>query len=102
MTLADVKKDKGDYLRLEGTPPDRFDGNCERMLRFLTQFKRFMLMNDGATISHNPIKRCAYFLSLIEGSKVEGWTDCSYKWLDKVQNNRASIPFGMTAWEVLK
>ena len=39
MTLADIKKDKGDYLRLEGTPPDRFDRNHERTLRFLTQFK---------------------------------------------------------------
>lgn len=72
------------------------------MLQFLTQFKHFMLMNDSAMISCNLIKRCTYFLSLIEGSKVKGWTDHSYEWLDKVQNNRASIPFGMTAWEVLK
>ena len=102
MTLADARSDKNDYLRLEGTPPDRFDGNRERTLRFLTQFKRFMLMNDGATISRNPIKRCAYFLSLIEGSKVEGWTDRSYEWLDKVQNGKTTIPFDMTAWEVLE
>ena len=39
MMLADVCNSKNDYLRLEGTPPDRFDGNCECMLRFLTQFK---------------------------------------------------------------
>lgn len=102
MTLANVKKDKGDYLHLEETPPDQFDGNHKRTLRFLTQFKRFMLMNDGAMISCNPIKRCTYFLSLIEGSKVKGWTNCSYEWLDKVQNNRALIPFSMTAWEVLE
>ena len=61
-----------------------------------------MLMNDGATISRNLIKWCTYFLLLIKGSKVEGWTDRSYEWLDKVQNNRASIPFGMMAWEVLE
>ena len=61
-----------------------------------------MLMNDGATILRNPIKRCTYFLSLIEGSKVEGWTDRSYEWLDKVQNNKASIPFDITAWKVLE
>ena len=102
MTLADVRSSKDDYLRLEGTPPDRFDGNRERTLRFLTQFKWFMLMNDGATISRNPIKRCAYFLSLIEGAKVEGWTDRSYEWLDKVQTGKTTIPFGMTAWEVLE
>ena len=61
-----------------------------------------MLMNDGAMISCNPIKQCAYFLSLIKGSKVEGWTDCLYKWLDKVQIGKTTIPFGMTTWEVLK
>ena len=61
-----------------------------------------MLMNDRATILCNPIKQCAYFLSLIEGSKVEGWTDRSYEWLDKVQNGKTTIPFGMTAWEVLE
>ena len=102
MMLADVRNGKDDYLRLEGMPPDRFDGNRERTLCFLTQFKRFMLMNDGAMISCNLIKRCAYFLSLIEGSKVEGWTDHSYEWLDKVQTGKTTIPFGMTAWEVLE
>ena len=102
MTLADVRNSKDNYLCLEGTPPDRFDGNHERTLRFLTQFKQFMLMNDGATILHNPIKQCAYFLSLIEGSKVEGWTDRSYEWLDKVQNRKTTIPFGMMAWKVLE
>ena len=39
MMLADVCNGKDDYLCLEGTPPDRFDGNHERTLRFLTQFK---------------------------------------------------------------
>ena len=102
MTLANIRSSKDDYLCLEGTPPDRFDGNQEHTLRFLTQFKCFMLMNDGATILRNLIKRCAYFLFLIEGSKVEGWTDRSYEWLDKVQNGETTIPFGMTAWEVLE
>ena len=96
------KKTKATTFVLKEPPPHQFDGNCECMLQFLTQFKHFMLMNDSAMISCNLIKRCTYFLSLIEGSKVKGWTDHSYEWLDKVQNNRASIPFGMTAWEVLK
>ena len=102
MTITDIRGSKDDYLRLEGTPPNQFNGNHKHTLHFLTQFKRFMLMNDGATILRNPIKRCAYFLSLIEGSKVEGWTDRSYEWLDKVQMGKTTIPFGMTAWEVLE
>lgn len=97
-----TKPDVESYLRLEGTPPDCFNGNYERTLQFLTQFKRFMLMNDDATILRNPIKRCAYFLSLIEGSKVEGWTERSYEWLDKLQAKKTTLPFGMTAWEALK
>ena len=56
-----------------------------------------MLINDGAMILRNLIKRCAYFLSLIEGAKVEGWTDRLYEWLDKVQTGKTTIPFGMTA-----
>lgn len=99
---AMIATDEGRHRRLEGTSPDHFDGNCERTLHFLIQFKRFMLMNDGTTISCDPIKRCIHFLSLIEGPQVEGWTDCSYEWLDKVQTGKVSIPFGMTAWEVLK
>ena len=102
MMLTNVCSNKDNYLCLEGTPPDRFNENYECTLCFLTQFKCFMLMNDGATISHNLIKQCTYFLSLIEGSKVEGWTDCSYEWLNKVQNRKTTIPFGMTAWEVLE
>ena len=102
MTLADIRTGKDDYLHLESTPPNQFNRNCQCTLRFLTQFKWFMLMNDGATISCNPIKQCTYFLSLIEGSKVEGRTDRSYEWLDKVQTGKMTIPFGMTAWEVLE
>ena len=31
---------------LEGIPPDRFEGDRNKMVSFLTQFKRFMLMNQ--------------------------------------------------------
>src|SRR5260221_719944 len=65
------------YQRLEGNPPDRFDGNRARTRRFLLQFRQFMLMNDDTSISRNDIKKCTYFLSLIEGPKVEGWTERS-------------------------
>src|SRR5258708_26944079 len=70
------------YQRLEGNPPDRFDGNRAHTRRFLLQFRQYMLMNDDASISRNNIKKCTYFLSLIEGPKVEGWTEQMYEWLD--------------------
>ena len=58
--------------RLEGNPPNRFTGDRNKTNKFLTQFKQFMLMNTGACIACNPMARCAYFLSLIDGPKVKG------------------------------
>jgi len=75
------------YLRLEGNPPDRFNGDRSRTRRFLTQFRQFMFMNDGATIAQNDIKKCTYFLSLLEGPQVEGWSEAKYDWLDKIKRD---------------
>src|SRR5712691_10845281 len=86
------------YQRLEGNPPDRFDGNRARTRHFLLQFRQFMLMNDDASISRNDIKKCTYFLSLIEGPKVEGWTERMYEWLDAAKGN-PGILMGRSAWD---
>lgn len=40
-----------DHRSLEGIPPDRFDGNHAQTQRFLTELKRFMSMNQVATIT---------------------------------------------------
>jgi len=70
-------------------------------MRFLTQFRRFMLMNNDATIARDSIKKCGYFLSLIEGSKVEGWTERMYEWLDAVHTN-PHLLFGCTPWQEME
>src|SRR5260221_6537728 len=101
MTLAALNIPKIDHLRLEGNPPDRFDGSRDWTMHFLTQFHRFMLMNNDATIAHDPIKKCGYFLSLIEGPKVEGWTERMYKWLDAVHTNPRLL-FGNTPWQEME
>jgi hypothetical protein len=45
----------------------------------------------------------ALFLSLIGGTKVEGWVEQSYDWLDEAEQNLDNVlPFGTTAWEVLE
>jgi len=75
------------YLRLEGNPPDRFNGDRTRTRRFLTQFRQFMLMNDSATIAQNDIKKCTYFLSLLEGPQVDGWSKMKYDWLDAIKKD---------------
>jgi hypothetical protein len=33
------------YLRIKGIPPDKFNRDWAKMHQFLTQFKRFMMMN---------------------------------------------------------
>jgi len=75
------------YLCLEGNPPDRFNGDRARTHQFLTQFRQFMLMNDGAMIAQNDIKKCTYFLSLLEGPQVDGWSEMKYDWLDSIKKD---------------
>ena len=88
--------------RLEGNPPDHFTGDRNKTNKFLTQFKQFMLMNASACIAHNPMACCAYFLSLIDGPKVEGWVKQMYNWLNSVDQIPGLIPPGQNAWQVLE
>jgi len=98
MILAAVQS--AGYLRLEGNPPDHFNGDRSHMRRFLTQFRQFMLMNDGATIAQNDIKKCTYFLSLMEGPQVEGWSEAKYDWLDRIKHDPRKL-MGRTPWNTL-
>jgi len=41
-------------------------------------------------------------LALFEGSKVEGWCEWQYAWLDKVEANPHILSYGMTAWDALE
>ena len=102
--MGDLDEDKRPKSngQLEGNPPDRFTGDRNKTNKFLTQFKRFMLMNAGARIARNPMARCAYFLSLIDGPKVEGWVEQMYNWLDSVDQIPGLIPPGQNAWQVLE
>jgi len=98
MLLAAMKSTG--YLWLEGNPPDCFDGNRSRTCCFLTQFRQFMLMNDGATIAQNDIKKCTYFLSLLEGPQVDGWSEMKYDWLDAIKKD-LHLLMGRLPWEVM-
>ena len=104
-TMGDLDEDeerpKGNR-QLEGNPPDRFTGDRNKTNKFLTQFKRFMLMNAGACIAHNPMACCTYFLLLIDGPKVKGWVEQMYNWLDSIDQIPGLIPPGQNAWQVLE
>jgi hypothetical protein len=43
-----------------------------------TQFKRYMSINRKATIAKDSMSGAAYFLSLVGGSKDEGWVEQQY------------------------
>jgi hypothetical protein len=89
-------------VHLEGIPPNKFKGDRAKTVPFLTQFKRFMLMNQHAAIVQDPYMKSAFFLSLIDGPKVKGWTQCTYDWLDQVKADPTMLPFKMTAWQALE
>jgi hypothetical protein len=89
-------------IHLEGIPPNKFEGDRAKTIPFLTQFKRFMLMNHCAMIAQDPYMKSAFFLSLMDGPKVEGWTQHTYDWLDQVEADPSQLPFKMTAWQALE
>jgi hypothetical protein len=61
-----------------------------------------MLMNRRTTIAQDPYMKSAFFLSLMDGPKVEGWTQRTYDWLDQVEADPSQLPFKMTAWQALE
>jgi len=61
-----------------------------------------MMMNRRSTIARDPLSKSAYFLSLIGGSKAEGWAECQYAWLDEIEGDPYSLPHGMNAWQALE
>jgi hypothetical protein len=41
--------------------------------------------------------KSAFFLSLMDGPKVEGWTQHIYDWLNQVKADPSQLPFKITA-----
>jgi hypothetical protein len=89
-------------VHLEGIPPNKFEGDRAKTLPFLTQFKWFMLMNCCTMIAQDPYMKAAFFLSLMDGPKVEGWMQHTYDWLDQVEADPSQLPFKMSAWQALE
>ncbi|KAH9956962.1 hypothetical protein BC827DRAFT_1313044 [Russula dissimulans] len=50
------KKNYGTATRLEGEPPEFYNGNRAKTLSFLMEFKAFILMNEGVTIARDPFE----------------------------------------------
>jgi hypothetical protein len=90
------------YGRMVGTPPPAFTGDRSKTLLFLTKFKRFMIMNRDTKIAHDPWMKCAYFLGLVEGAQVEGWTMRMHAWLEEVEADPSMLPYRMSVWQALE
>jgi hypothetical protein len=86
-----------------GIPPE-FDGDRANAIFFLSQFERFIWLNDKTRIARDPVNRAAYFLYIMRGPRItiENWVDRNSEWLDQVTSNPDILPKGMNVWEVLK
>jgi hypothetical protein len=102
MTLAGLggQRDRDHFDKMEGIPLKPFTGNHLEMEFFLSNFKHFMTMNHGIAIVRDPFKKCAYFLSLIEGASTKGWVMAQNEWLKEAQDNPTIIPAFMNAWHI--
>jgi hypothetical protein len=96
-----LKGDKPDLTL--GIPPE-FDGDRANAILFLTQFERFIQLNDKTRIARDPVNQAAYFLYTMRRPHitVENWVDRNSQWLDQVMSSPDILPEGMNAWEVLK
>ena len=92
--------DKG--RQLEGIHPDKFEGDRSKTRRFLNQFNRFMLMNRKADIAKDPISKCIYFMSLLDGEKVNRWVDMAFNWLEEIEANPSLIDRFSNPWKMME
>jgi len=92
--------DKGRHL--EGIHPDKFEGDRSKTRRFLNQFNRFMLMNRKADIAKDPISKCIYFMSLLDGEKVNGWVDMAFNWLEEIEADPSLIDRFSNPWKMME
>jgi len=87
---------------LEGIHPDKFEGDRSKTRRFLNQFNRFMLMNRKADIAKDPISKCIYFMSLLNGEKVNRWVDMAFNWLEEIEADPSLIDQFSNPWKMME
>jgi len=55
---------------------------------------------DGGGKRSRGDEKCTYFLSLLEGPQVEGWSEAKYNWLDTIKRDPRLL-MGWTPWAIL-
>jgi hypothetical protein len=102
--VAAMGNRKDEHIQLKGVLPKSYEGDWHETQNFLMQFRRYILMSQGAEITKDPFKQCGLFLSLMKGSKVKGWVQKTYDWLNQVKMNPNDDEFlpGSNPWEILE
>ena len=103
-TLDNLSDNENRYKEewLEGNSLTKFNGDHCKTVEFFGQFECYMHINKAATIAKDSYKKSAYFLSLLEGTNVEGWLACQDEWLNKVDADPTILPWHMNEWKVLE
>jgi len=61
-----------------------------------------MLMNRKADIAKDPISKCIYFMSLLDGEKVNGWVDMTFNWLEEIEADPSLIDAFSNLWKMME
>ena len=72
------------------------------MDEFLHKFKCYARMNANTDIMADPIKKCDFFLLLMDGRDTQSFVFKLGDWLDGIIEDPESLPWSMNAWQVLE
>ena len=61
-----------------------------------------MLMNRKADIAKDPISKCIYFMSLLDGEKVNSWVDMAFNWLEEIEADPSLIDRFSNPWKMME
>jgi len=61
-----------------------------------------MLMNRKADIAKDPISKCIYFMSLLDGEKVNGWVNMAFNWLEEIKADPSLIDRFSNPWKMIE
>ena len=65
----------GEQRRLEGNPPETFNGDRNQSDKFLRQYELYYMLNEDTQQMKNPYNRVIMGLSFMRGQKIDDWVD---------------------------
>jgi hypothetical protein len=83
-------------IKAMGSLPRIFDGDRTRAKAFLTEFLRYLILNQGVAGFKSPIRQVTLALTLIKGEKVDLWVRNMIDTLRRLHPVHHNVP---TVWE---